>query len=492
VIRRLAARVRATPLAGRLVALLALIHALAWALIVPPFHVPDENGHFFYAEYLAETGELPRTTVEGYWFSEEINAIVAASGWIAVIGRPQNRPAWDAGFERERDRIEAARLGREGLGDAATATSNPPLYYLAQAPVALATRSTGVLDRLAAMRLLSVLLAGVTALAAFGFVREVLPNPPWAATVGGAAVALQPLFAFISGGVNNDAMLYAAAAVLFWLLARAFRRGLTVPGAVAIGAVLALGTLAKTQMVGFAPGVALAVLVLARRRLAAAGRSAAAKLVLAAGAAAAVPLGLYFLAGRTLWQRPLVDRLGEATTALGGDSSLNEALSFTWQLYGPRLPFMVDQFPGRFMPEHFWLTGLVGRFGWLDYGLTAAAYDIARVVALIVIAAALAALLGARRRVWARRAEGAVYLLMAAGLLGGVALLSYRHRESSGTTFEQPRYILPLLALYALTVGLAVRAFGRRLGPPVGAGLVMLAVAHAVVSQLATLARYYG
>ena len=38
--------------AGMAVFAIAFLNALAWGLIVPPFHVPDETSHAFYAQYL--------------------------------------------------------------------------------------------------------------------------------------------------------------------------------------------------------------------------------------------------------------------------------------------------------------------------------------------------------------------------------------------------------------------------------------------------------
>jgi 4-amino-4-deoxy-L-arabinose transferase-like glycosyltransferase len=123
------------------------------------------------------------------------------------------------------------------------AASEPPVYYALQTiPYALAS-SGSLLDRLALMRLLSALIAGVTALFCYLFVREAVPGVRWAWTVGGLSVALMPLLGFMSGAVNPDAMLYAVCAALFYALARAFRRGLTLRLAVAIGL---LGALARS------------------------------------------------------------------------------------------------------------------------------------------------------------------------------------------------------------------------------------------------------
>jgi len=75
--------------------------------------------------------------------------------------------------------------------------------------------------------------------------REPGPDfPPEARLVGALAVALQPLFGFISGGVSPDSLLTLFCTATFYLLARAFRRGLTPRLGGLIGLTLALATLA--------------------------------------------------------------------------------------------------------------------------------------------------------------------------------------------------------------------------------------------------------
>ena len=99
------------------------------------------------------------------------------------------------------------------------AANQPPLYYALQTiPYWLGSGGT-LLDRLELMRLLSALMAGLTALFAYLFVCEALPGVSWAWTVGGLGVALAPLLGFMSGAVNPDAMLAAVSAGIFFLLA---------------------------------------------------------------------------------------------------------------------------------------------------------------------------------------------------------------------------------------------------------------------------------
>ena len=50
---------RRLPAVAVAVAVLAFANAAIWSVIVPPFHVPDEIAHTYYAQYVGETGELP-------------------------------------------------------------------------------------------------------------------------------------------------------------------------------------------------------------------------------------------------------------------------------------------------------------------------------------------------------------------------------------------------------------------------------------------------
>jgi 4-amino-4-deoxy-L-arabinose transferase-like glycosyltransferase len=448
--------------AGLAVALLAALNAVSWGMLVPPFAVPDEQSHLYYAQYLGETGKLPSWRPGAPEYAGDVRTALAGTAFAAVAGDRTARPSWD--FEAPDE------LPRRGTGNAVTASSNPPLYYVAQAAVYRAAHAGDVLDRLAVMRLFSALLAGLTAWCVFAFLRELLPRSPLAWTVGGLLTGLMPMFAFITSGVNNDAGLYLAAAALFLALARILRRGITPRRAAACGAVLGAGVLIKTQLLAFAPAVALAfVLARAPWRAWAAGASAA-----------TLPLALYGALGATVWSRPVLDRVG----VLGGDSgrsgTLTNQLSYAWQEYLPRLPGMADLVPG-IQPYSLWFKGLVGRFGWLDYGFPEWAY----LIALVIVGATTVA---AGRCLWRERRERARELavlgLAALGLMGAVATVSYH----AVPPFDQGRYLLPLLPLFALIPALAVRTAGRT----AGALLLVAALGFSVFAQLVTIARYYG
>jgi hypothetical protein len=75
-------------------------------------------------------------------------------------------------------------------------------------------------------------------------------------------------------------------------------------------------------------------------------------------------------------------------------------------------------------------------------------------------------------------------------LIGAAQYLTYLTKEAE--TYGQPRYLLPMLPLLAAVLAMAARGAGRRWGPPVGALIVVLFLAHDIFSQLQVIARYYG
>jgi hypothetical protein len=111
---------------------------------------------------------------------------------------------------------------------------------------------------------------------------------------------------------------------------------------------------------------------------------------------------------------------------------------------------------------------------------------------VLILVLAVAELVRRRRAVARRIDELAVYAVVVLGLFTEIGVQSYRAWVSNGDVFEQPRYLLPLLALYAAVIALAVRFGGRRWGPVLAATVVVLAIGHDLYAQAITVARYYA
>ena len=162
----------------------------------------------------------------------------------------------------------------------------PPLYYYLLAPVALAVSS----DRtLFALRLASVAFILGALLFVFLAVRETAPDRPLAAGLAAVILGTMSGLTFTLSQVQNDALLIAMFALVFWLLCRDVSRRRA-----GYGLAAAVGLLAVTQIVAIPFGAAALVWACWR----AIGRPAnalasAARFALPRLAVAAAPLGLW-------------------------------------------------------------------------------------------------------------------------------------------------------------------------------------------------------
>jgi hypothetical protein len=479
------ATLRHVPAAAWLCALIALLSAVSWSFISPPFQVPDEQDHFAYVKQLAETGSLPKSGLEAY--SEEETAALSALNYTALRLGPANKTISTEAQQRtlEQQLALGNRLPKHGSPGAGVAASEPPLYYALQTiPYNLASGGT-LLDRLQLMRLFSALTAGLTALFTFLFLREALPRVRWAWTIGALAVALSPLLGFMSGAVNPDALLYALSAALIYCLARAFARGLTTRSGIAIGLVIAAGFLTKLNFVELVPGAFLGLCILAARGARQEGRAALRPPAIAAA------IGLFpALLSELLFKHSASAVSGGASGSVTG--SLLGRLNYVWQLFLPHLPGTANDFPGLFTARQIWFDGYVGRFGWLDTFFPGWVYTLALCVACAIAVLCARTLLASRATLRARLPELAVYAIMVLGVMAVVGSASYSLFPRQAASYGQARYLLPLLPLLGATVALAARGAGRRWGPIVGVLLVVLFLAHDLFSQLQVISRYYG
>lgn len=466
--------------------LVAVLHATAWAIITPTFQVPDETVHFGYAQHVAERGALPEISNE-FLPPRDLSATFSAVPW-SVLGKP----SWDPGAAKSlQSTLDSGLSSSDVRTGGGYASNNPPLYYtLAAAPYVVNDALGGdLLDAILLMRLLSALLAGATVAFVWLLLRELFPRTPWAWTTGALAVALQPLFGFVSGGVNNDNLLNACGAAFLYLAVRALRRPPSPREGLLVGLPVAAALLTKLSAYGLLAGLllTLALLVLradGRRRDAL--RAAAAALVVAIA-----PFVLYLAVA----QRDAVS----ATGGLGVSESyytiqsIREQLSYVWQFWLPQPSFLQEQFPTypRYPLWEIYFQSFVGRFGWFQYGFSPGFYDRALQIYAAVGVLAVAGLWRGRR---ALRGQWEV-LAAFVGTFGVVALMvniaGYRYREQTGFNFEQARYLLPMAGLYGAVVAAAVRGAGARWGPAAGVLLVVLAGGNAIAALLLTLNRYY-
>jgi 4-amino-4-deoxy-L-arabinose transferase-like glycosyltransferase len=484
-----AAVLRQIPTAAWICALVALLNAVTWSLIVPPFEGKDESDHFAYVEQIVENGSLPENGQPNGNYSLQEDLVLEGLHAGAVIHSPQGTSISTEAEQRALLKDNEAGASRRGSGEAGIATAEPPLYYVVQAIPYLLARGN-ILVELQLMRLVGALFGAMAALCTFLFLREILPRSPWAATVGALCVALEPLLAFMAGSVNPDSMLYPVSAAVFLCFARAFRRGLTLRLSVVLGVLLAIGFLTKLNFIGLAFGAYFGLAVLALREVRATGRRALRAPLLAA-AVGVLPVAVYAL--RNLLSSHHTLGSASAGGSLLAPGEIANLLSYIWQFYLPRVPGMTHYFEGVATYKDIWFDRSVGLYGWMDTMFSPWVDNVALIPAAAVALLFGRELVARRRALRARLPELSTYVAIVLGLLVLIGASSYDSDVlHHSPAFGEPRYLLPLLPLLGGVFALAIRAGGRRWAPAIGASLVVLLFGYDIVSQLQVIARYYG
>jgi 4-amino-4-deoxy-L-arabinose transferase-like glycosyltransferase len=482
------------PLTLLLVAVAVL--GATWALLVPPGQAPDEPAHIGYVQVLAEDFRLPDEK-PGLTFSREQELASAYSNVNQTAQVLLTKPEWSKLAEEDWRRADAklpksarGEGGHSGSAGPNPARANPPLYYLWESIPYLAASGGDFFDRLYAMRIWSVLLLLVTTAATWLLIGELTNRRRSLQLAGAAVVGMQPMAVFVSSSVNPDAALMACFALAFWLGARVLRRGLTARDGLALGAVTALAIVTKGTGYALVPAVALAVAVGAWRLLP--DRRAAMLAAGLSGAALALPVAVWLGLARSLDRAALnkVPGTGGGGAAAPGLPHFG-FLDYLWQFYLPKLPFLnnVPAIP-RLPVFDFWIKGGWAAFGWLEVRFPNWVYGLLAALTVGVLAGGLAMLLRRRRR--DDLPLVAFFATAALALLAGLHWVEYRTILTEGVTFNQGRYLLPLLPLFGASVAATLALVPVRWRPQATGALIGGAVVLQAFSLAIVAARFYA
>ena len=473
---------------------IAALNFACWGLITAPFQAPDETDHFAYTQSLVERGRAPSRDAAAplrRWSSAETLALENI-GWFTDHRALDSRPPWLALQESEY-RMQAAALHprADDGGGAETAATHGPIYYAALVPAYLAAGSSPF-SQLTMMRLASALIGALTVLFTFLLARELAPGRPWLAVLAALLVAFQPMYGFISGAVNNDAGVNAAAAALELLLIRVLRRGVTVTTGALTGAVLLALPLIKGTGLSLYPVAALALIAALWRH-----RARADVRGWIAFAVCAVSLGLlsaYVLGGVHTASAPAgASAISSNASAVSGAlHDVPDFLSYLWQVFLPRLPFMTAHFPASGYPAY---TIFVVR-GWAAFGSYTVTFPhwVYVVILVAMISAIPLSMLAAWREwIWIGRnwLELLVLISMPVAVIVGFEA-AYYTPGTRPVIAEVGRYAFPAIGPLAVLVVGALHAFGRRRMLAVGTGLLVAMIALSYASQLLTLTSFYA
>lgn len=212
-----------------LLLLLALLHGVQYASLMPPWGLIDEAQHVDYVWHIAERGEFPvagTTTLS----PALIDSLFATRHWF-VFQWPT--PASTA----------LTDLGAVGYSYEAY---HPPLYYLLMAPVFLGAPGS-ILDRLFLLRGAALVLSLVTVYLVFRLGALVSRSVLFALLATLIFIMLPERAAYTSR-VNNDVLAEMLGAAICLVSVQGVLRALTPIRAVSLGVLLALGVWTKLSV----------------------------------------------------------------------------------------------------------------------------------------------------------------------------------------------------------------------------------------------------
>jgi hypothetical protein len=291
---------------------------------------------------------------------------------------------------------------------------------------------------------------------------------------------------FMGASVNPDALMVPLWTLALWLGARVIVRRAPIRDVVAVCAVAAAAVLTKYTSYALVPAVAFSIAVGWLRRPPEQRPRALRQLALA---------GLAFLLLFVAWvELAAASGLSAFNTLAAGlgpaASKLGQFLSYLWQFYLPRLPWMSRfRLTAGLGVYDVWLREGIGVFGWLTVSLPEWVYAAASVIGGAIGLAALwfVAKLRSPTALWLL---GFLAIALIA-LLVGLHVTEYRTVINAQPPVLQGRYLLPVIGLFGLAVGLVVSRLPERIRPGACAAVLLLLLALQALSMSAVIKAFY-
>ncbi len=456
----------------------ALAQGTVWALVTPPLNGPDEEAHAPFAQYLAETGKLPQESTGTGGLSPELSALVGGLGAYSLVGNPTGRIDSPAAAAVNKALTELPPGSRSSGSGPNGAASYPPLYYGLAAIAYKLTPSGKLSDRFLAMRMVGVLLFGLT-VALTWLIAGVILAGLWPRVVAAGLVALQPKLGFTAGVINPDILITAIATGFILAAALIIRRGLNTKRAIAILALTAAAAATHPRGYYLIAPLAFVAWLSARRAATQRGKRSwtTAINVLGVMAVAAVLAATAVVAAR--W--------GNSTPA----SDIREFGSYIFNFYLPRPDFLTQLGPDYGYQQVFIQTFFSG-FGQLDVMPSPTFVSLVQdgvMIALIALYSTVVARWSTVRADWPMVA---MLLIVVLSMLLLVHLVSYRELQGNGDPIITGRYLLPAVAIYGVAAAWVMSSLPRRAGPVVAASVLSISAVLALSGIGLTALRFYG
>lgn len=342
---------------------LAFAFAVAYGLVVPLGEAPDEPGHYNYARILASEQRLPEAEEEHEAFQPPLLYALAAP--LVGLG-------------------DVERLPLLANSDFTLEPGGPSflLVHTAEERFPYAGWAAGW----HLMRLLSAVLAAVTAYACFQTALLLSGGLPTAGAIALAGLVLMPQFSLVHGAATNDSLALALGSVLVYQGVQVARRPAERRRLLGLGVVWGLAVLAKVSLLAAGAGLAAALWV-GRREAPVWPRVRASMLdLIALGLGAAVICGPWFAWNTLHYGDPLAWDLVADT-----NSVREEAVAWLGDVAGLYRSYWLS-YVGMGLPQWFYWASLAATVSILAVGVLGLArgrHRILRAVAPVLLVWAL-------------------------------------------------------------------------------------------------------
>ena len=419
------------------------IWAGAYSMLTPAWEAPDEAGHFEYATYLAQHRALP---VQRLHATSEFHQPPLYYAITALAMTPADLHDPTGALNPNPDFIWAGQGGNDAnIG-----------FHISAETFPFQGRALALHLARAVSALMGILTVALTI--AIGW--EIFPEQRWIGLLGGALVAFNPQFLFISGAMNNDNLLTTAATGAWWQLLRAMQRPKQWRPWMWVGLWVAVGLLAKTSMfvVGLVVGLMLLACAIRRRSAGVFVRGA-----LAVGSSVTLATGWWFLRNQLLYGDPL----GWNVFRVNFKSVLRR---------GP-LPWSKVQEFFSVQFRSFW-----GVFGWMNVNAPGWFYAAIQVLLGLSLLGIVFWFVRRRYRTLTEFQKSALVLLgLAIAAQEGYMLWAITRFNES---WYQGRYLFPIIGPLMILVSLGLTSWlPKRWSPVLATGLTLALASVAVLMQ---------
>jgi hypothetical protein len=226
---------------------LALLHGLIYATLIPPWQSPDEHGHFEYAWLISQHGPMVGPESISPEFQQRVlESMYSFDYWrLAHQPMPQVLPA---GFTDPNDRWLVN--SRPQVGD------ERPAYYLLVGGLLYLTNSQNIVMGMYLGRIVSVLLYSATVGLAVLAARTLFPQSLYMQIVPPAFLLFLPMLGEMGAAVSSDSMGMLSSSLFLISLIPIIRDGLSWPRVCATTILLALTLLSKKTTLFLIPTAA--------------------------------------------------------------------------------------------------------------------------------------------------------------------------------------------------------------------------------------------